>query len=66
MLEPLTNEAHEKPTLDDALGLMDKSRRTFAPPPQEKSREYVSDSSRAIVDGLNGLLTKHKELPVSR
>lgn len=65
MLEPLTNAQHEKPTLENALGLMDDARRTVAPRPAERSRfVYVTESAPAIVAGLNEFAQRHKELPV--
>jgi hypothetical protein len=53
-LEPLASEQHEKPTLDNALGLMDDAKRTFAPKPVERNRfVYVTDTAQAIITGLN-------------
>ena len=65
MTAPLLSETtEEKPTLDNALGLMDNALRTFAPPPMERDRVYATNSARAIISGLNAFVKQHKEVPL--
>ncbi|MBC8101970.1 MAG: DUF4132 domain-containing protein, partial [Cytophagales bacterium] len=49
----------------NALGLMDNSKRTFAPRPIERRRfTYTTGSAAAIISGLNEFVEQHKELPI--
>ena len=66
MVEPLTNEQHEKPTLDNALGLMNPTKLTrgTAPVLPAVPPQFVSLSVLEILQALDNLIEKHRETSV--
>jgi len=67
LLERLLDADAEKPTLDNALGLMDPANLTppVPPAPPTAPPTLVSPSSLAIVQGLAAWLEERRQVPVS-
>lgn len=64
-LDKLTLDEVELPTLDDALGLMDDSKRTPPAAPRDRGTKLGSPAAVALIKYFDELIHKHREEPVT-
>ena len=62
-LDVLLNPDRERPTLDDALGLMDPSKLTPVVPPQKRKVAFMTPAAIACLKALDDLVHQYRETP---
>jgi hypothetical protein len=63
-LEAILDEKREKPTLENALGLMDPARRTAPTPPAARKVALCTPAALGCLQALDALYQKHGKAPV--
>src|SRR5207302_385212 len=63
-LTALDETGQEKPTLDNALGLLDAAQRTRAEPPRKHNVVSLTPAALALLQSLDDLVHEHRETPV--
>ena len=63
-VEAVLDVKREVPTLDNALGLLDPTKRTTAPLPRARKPILCSAAALACLKSLDALIAQHKETPV--
>jgi len=63
-LDNVANAAQDKPTLDNALGLLDPAQRTQPLVPKKRLNSFTSAAAGAIIDSLDELVHNHREKEV--
>lgn len=64
-LDKLTLDEVALPTLDDALGLMDDSKRTPPGTPKDRGAKLGSPAAVALIEYFDELVHKHREEPIT-
>lgn len=62
----ILDAAIERPTLDNALGLMDPSQRSPIVAPKARKVQFVTSAAVACLDALDELVHRHRETTVKR
>ncbi len=60
-LETLADAGQDKPTLDNALGLLDPAERTKTIPPKKRLDSVFSPAAVALIQSLDELVHQHRE-----
>lgn len=64
LLNPLLGVVEDKPTLDNALGLMDPSKLTPSRAPKARKVKLMTKQAVGLIQSLDALIHAHRETPV--